>query len=168
MTEDDVRQRLTTYRVERAALDGLTVSRMSLQRELSIMQKDRLETLAGPRAQVVSDMPHGTTVGNPTEQAALAMIEDAPGEMLLKAQIAEADMQITELTERCAIVEAWMRMLNDREKYVVENRVVKRLPWAYVRRGYAGMFGIDLAERQLSTLEKSAFGLICKAAENVL
>lgn len=167
MTEDEVRQRLTTYRVERAALDGLTVSRRGLQRELSIMQKDRLETLAGPRAQVVSDMPHGTTVGNPTEQAALAMIEDAPGEMLLKAQITEADMQITKLTERCAIVESWMRMLNDREKYVVESHIIKRLPWAYVQRGYAGAFGMELTEHHLNRLCGAAFKLICEAARVV-
>lgn len=169
MTENEVRDRLKAYRIDAARKAGMEISREKLKRELKREEDDTREVLAGAGAAKITGMPGAHSIESKVERAAITMIEEPTKEMLrLRELIADTEAQITELTERVRLVEAWLNVLTPDEKYVVTGRMIDGKQWGRIQAEYETDSRRFICTRALYSWSNKGMRKICKAAENVI
>lgn len=140
-----------------------------LQQAIGILEQQKDKELKNAMAQdalhgsVITGMPRGSSVGNPTERLVL-MYESGYKPQYIKQMEGELAMlrdELKEVTTVCKCVEAWLLSLNDKEKILINSHVIDGLSWAetvpLLQRQYPGTFTGSrngLRELQRRALEK--------------
>lgn len=169
MTEAEIRERLKAYRVDKAEMQGISISISKLQRELKREEDDTREVLAGAGAAKITGMPGAHSIESKVERAAITMIDEPTKEMLrLKEQIALSMARMTEVKERVELVDAWMGALTQEERYAVTGRMIDAKPWGRIQAEYENDSGRFLTVRTLGEWASRGLKKICIAAANVI
>lgn len=166
MTPELVDKHLENYREYSARCTFLEEEIKELQ-EL----KRKLENTAISDAvhitSVMTGMPHGTEITDPTGRIAIQFADGFKPE-----HIKQIDEEIRKLeAERRAkistviFVNAWLKVLTEREMYIVENKVIGGMVWRDLIAGYNAKFGVMYSKSGMKNLKDAAMEKIYKVAE---
>lgn len=169
MTETEVRGLLNAYREMCGRLGHLETETRRLKRAYATMKRDLTETLAGPRAQVLSDMPKGGSLpSSQVERAAIKLATENAEELrAINAEIEAVRREIERVRDRISYVDAWLDGLTERERLVIQRRAINGETWEEVGRAYADRFGLELNDDSLMRIRRSAMRHIFRMAADV-
>lgn len=144
---------LTGYRENLARRVHLSEEVKELKRVLDSLTEDSLIDTEVARSQSYenADMPHGGQIGDPTARLGMKFAEGYKPEYY-KQLADEYQKKLTGLmrVERAInLVEGWLLILNDKERLVVECRVMEAQTWPDTASRFKGVFGFDVSKSSL-------------------
>ena len=167
MTPDRVDEMLKSYRYEVGRCKHLETEIDLLTKAIERGKTFAVSDLVGPGAQVITDMPRGTGLGNPTEMYGMMLADGwqnadiADMENDRKALQAEYD----ERHKTVAYVESWLAGLNDRERWIIEMQVIDSVIWREILNKYQQTFGEYRSKDTLKRIRDKALDTIYDIAE---
>ena len=166
-TKATVDEALKTYVADKARAGHLALEIADLERRVAVAKAQLAGDEAGPRAQVISDMPHGTTVGNPTEELAVKLASGwLPPEIKEMQNELEAEKaEHGRLSGRVQYVETWLSALTEREGWVVLHQYSGGETWHNVMADYQRQYGEYLSKETLKRMRASGFRKVYRTAE---
>lgn len=166
MTRERVDEMLKTYRFEVGRCGHLQAEIKLLNMEIERDKANMAADLVGPGAQEITDMPRGTTVGNPTERYGLMLASGwMPDEIRQKeARVAELSAEFEERSKTVMYVDAWLMGLPERERWMIEKQVIDGAFWKEVGSQYMERFGENVSKDTLKRIRDKALERIYKMA----
>ena len=167
MTIERVEEMLKTYRFEVGRCGHLENDIAQTKREIERAKENTASELAGPKAQVITDMPRGTTVGNPTETIGMMLASGYVGEEVkaLESKIAELESEYNERRKTVNYVESWLAGLPERERWMVEMQIIDGVIWREILTKYPERFGEYRSKDTLKRIRDRALDMILDMAE---
>lgn len=167
MTIERVEEMLKSYRAEVGRCGHLQMEIDILKTEIERDKARLAEDLAGPGAQVITDMPRGTNVGNPTEKIALMLAGGWLSEEIQEkeAKLGELIAEYEERHKTVAFVEAWLAGLPERERWMIEMQVIDSVIWRDIISQYPQKFGEFKSKDTLKRLRDRALDMIIDMSE---
>ena len=167
MMPDQVDEMLKGYRAAKGRSAHIDVEIDRLRDKLSrTIEADRRE-LADISAQQYSAMPHGSDIGNPTEQKGmrLANLPASPEAKNIKQRIHE--LGLTQERHRIVVmfVEAWLQGLTEKERWIIEKQTIDCMSWREVTHWFSSEFGYPAKPDTLKRIKRTAMEKIYAMAE---
>lgn len=134
----------------------------SIEREMG-KQAEEMVSIGGMN---LDGMPHGTSVGNPTEKLGV-MLADGVMTPFVHELIAEKEAIKEEYDEKIltvVFVEGWLKGLTERERWIVEQQVIDKVTWRELMAEYPLRFGETRTKRALQMLRDRAMEKIYEMA----
>ena len=124
-------------RGRRAYLDAQIILK---SRELERLLANLAVYEAGPAAQVITGMPHGTRLSDPTAETALRLAEghEPPEVKALKREIAKLEDQRAAADADVCLVDAMLIALTEPERYVITHQLIDAQYWSQVVDAWEG------------------------------
>lgn len=168
MTHDKVNEMLKAYRFEVGRCGHLETEIEQLQKVISSSMSSLAEDVSAVRTQQITDMPHGTAVGNPTERIAIMLasgwVPDYITEM--QTELGELKREYESRYYTVLFVSAWLKGLTERERWIVERQVINGEYWRDIIREYKVEFSEAAASKDsLKRLKQKAMDKIYAMAE---
>lgn len=158
---------LKTYRFEVGRCGHLENEIESLKKQIDCEVAGLASDLSGPGAQVITDMPRGTTVGNPTEKIGLMLasgwVSDEVREM--QAKLGEYEREYAERHKTVEYVDKWLAGLPERERWMVEMQIIDGVIWREIIANYTEKFGEYRSKDTLKRIRDRALDMIIDMAE---
>lgn len=167
MTREKVDEMLKAYRFEVGRCGHLKTEIEQLERAIAQAMATLDADAAAVRPQQLSDMPHGTMVGSPTERLGIMLasgwIPDDIREMQeeLKAYRQEYERRYFTVL----FVSAWLGGLNERERWILEHQVIDGEFWKEVIAKFRAAFHEDTSKDSLKRLKQRALDKVYQMAE---
>lgn len=167
MTREKVDEMLKAYRFEVGRCGHLEAEISQLEKAVAQSMATLAEDVTSIKAQQLSGMPHGTTVGNPTEKLGIMLASGwVPDDILeLRKELQETKLEYEGRRFTVLFVEAWLRGLTERERWIVEHQVIDSEYWKEVARKYKAAFCEDTSKDSLKRLKLRAMEKIYQMAE---
>lgn len=167
MTEKRVRELINTHMQTVGRVGHLAAEIERLEREYSRTRADLIDAQAGPHAQVITGMPHGGGISNPTEQLGISVADGYESEDLkrIRRVIGKTLQMYEDALSNRAYVQAWLDGLSDRERFVVEHKRIQHEYWHEVQDDYAEQFGVDLTIQTLQRYDRMGMRKIIRMAK---
>lgn len=167
MTHEHVNEMLKAYRFEVGRCGHLTAEMAVKQRQLEAERASMVDLLASPKAQQITDMPRGTTVGNPTERAGLKLAAGyvTPEYDALQAELAALQSEYDERYDVVMHVTSWLGGLDERGRWVIEAQVIDSLTWREIISRYRQRFGEDASKDTLKRIRDRSMDKIYQMAQ---
>lgn len=167
MTVETIEEMLKTYRFEVGRCGHLENEIAQLNREIAQARADLAGDLAAPGAQVITDMPRGTSVGNPTERYGIMLASGYVSDEVreLEAKLANLTEEYTTRKKTVDYVSSWLNGLPERERWVVEMQYIDGVIWREILVQYPEKFGEYRSKDTLKRIRDRAIDLIIDMAE---
>ena len=167
MTHERVNELLKGYRFDVGRCGHLIAEISFRERQIEVEKNDAVETLAAPKPQQITDMPHGTGITNPTEKFGLMLAEGYTTQRMdeLTREIAELQAELDERTQNVQYVSSWLSGLPERERWMVETQVIDGVFWKDVASRYRKKFEEDVSKDTLKRIRDKAMDTIYRMAE---
>lgn len=129
--------------------------------------RSRMIDEAALHGQVYSDMPHGTDVGQPTERIAIKFADGYVPEFVeqMEKELEANENELDLVTRRIVYAEAWVKGLQDKERFVIQNQVIEAFTWKEVIAKYRATYGYEYSKDTLKNIKAKAMEKIYKFAE---
>lgn len=167
MTIERIETILRDYKACLGRCNHLKTEMSVIERQIESIKRDTAETLASPKPRVLSDMPRGTTIGNPTEKYG-GMLADGyktDEQVILEAKLAEYQSEYDDKISTVDYVNSWMSGLADREKVVIRSNMVDGESWRDTVNTYNQKFGEMVSKDTLKRIKDKAMDKICEMAK---
>lgn len=167
MTHERVNEMLKGYRYDVGRCGHLEAEIRRIQRQIEAEKNNTVETLAAPKPQQITDMPHGTQVGNPTEKFGLMLADGFKSADMekLEIELARAQAEYDERRQTVDHVSSWLNGLPERERWMVETQVIDGVFWKDVANRYRQRFHEDISKDTLKRIRDKAMDMIYRIAE---
>lgn len=167
MTFERIEEMLKTYRFEVGRCGHLGNDIDLLEAQINKAREELAEELAGPGAQVITDMPRGTTVGNPTEKLGIMLASGYKTDEIreMEAKLSEMLAEYTERRKTVRYVESWLNGLPERERWMIEMQVIDGVIWREIIAKYPERFGEYRSKDTLKRIRDRAIEMIIDMAE---
>ena len=167
MTVERVNQLLKSYRFELGRCGHIKAEIAELERRYKQTEHDLTIAMVSPGAQVISDMPRGTSVGKPTEQYAMRLLEGLKDKDLkdIEIKIEALKSELEERSTAVAYVQSWLAGLPERERWVIEAQVIDGVFWKDVCSRYRQHFEEDCSKDTLKRCRDRALEKIYDMAK---
>ncbi len=132
---------------------------------------DRLRSTAVEDAvtinQVMNGMPHGTDLSDPTGRIAIRFADGYVPDYIVEIEneIRQKEGELRYKTATIVFVEAWLKVLNKRERFVIENKTIGGMFWRDLISAYKSEFGEEYSKQGLKKVRDRAVAKIYKVAE---
>lgn len=167
MTRECVDDLFRSYRFDVGRCGYLETEINRLTKEISRMMDSLAEDASAIRPQQISDMPHGSGVGNPTERIALMLasgwVSDEIKAMQNELAVLQREHDVRSLGTR--YVESWLSGLTVRERWILTHQVIDGEYWKEVIAKFKDDFGEDISKDSLKRLKQRALGKVYTMAE---
>lgn len=166
MTKADVIQMIESYRNDAARCGHLEVEIAQQGEYLRQAMANRAEDAAGPQAQQITGMPHGTGVSNPTERIGVALASGYLPDYVrnIEAKLDALKREYDSIRYNVQYVQSWLSGLLDNERFIIQHQMIDRWPWPNVVEAYNAQFGIPLSKDTLRRVKARALNSIFRAA----
>lgn len=166
MQKDSVDAMLSNYREHLARCEYLECEIPELERLAACMRETMVEDTVSC-TQAISDMPRGTTISDPTGRLALMFASGGVTEHVrqIEKEIADKKAELAQKRVTVIFVGAWLKALNEKERFVVEKQVIDKLFWRDVVRSYDRVFGEAYSKHGLKSIRDNALQKIYRIAE---
>lgn len=167
MTVERIEEMLKTYRFEVGRCGHLENDIALTKEQIERAKAGLAGDLAGPGAQVITDMPRGTTVGNPTEKLGMMLASGYKSDEIreLEAKLCELIAEYTERKKTVDYVSSWLNGLPERERWMIEMQVIDGVIWREILTKYPERFGEYRSKDTLKRIRDKAFDMIVDMAE---
>ena len=137
-----------------------------LEEEAEHWRSDVHSEVIGIGGQNMDGMPHGGTVGSPTERIGimLAMGYEPKGLQDLEKEIKAYKEELQHKLVTVHFVEAWLDGLTDKERWIVERQVIDGAYWREVTSEYRHRYGEEYSKEGLKRIKVSAMEKIHRMA----
>lgn len=165
-TKTAVDEALRTHIDDKARASHLAIEIEELERRINTAVRQLASDEAGPRAQVITDMPHGTDVGNPTEELGIRLASGwMPPEIKeMRAQSETLKCEYNILAMRNRYVDAWLGVLTERENWVMLHQYMRQEYWRDILDDYTRQFGQYASKDTLKRMRDRALQQIYTVA----
>lgn len=167
MTHETVDAMLKEYKYALGRCGHLEAEIRQLDRQIEAAKQDRAADLAAVKPQQITDMPHGTQVGNPTEKFGLMLASGWESDYIKDLQDKRAELadKLSECKLTVDFVTSWLSGLNDRERWIIEQQIIEARFWKEVQTDYRRQFEEICSKDTLKRLRARAMEKIYKMAE---
>lgn len=167
MRREKVDEMLKAYRFEVGRCGHLKTEIGQLEKAISCATATMDEDIITIQAQQLTGMPHGTTVGNPTERLGIMLASGwIPNDITeMQDELKKARQEYDQRHANVLFVTAWLNGLPERERWIVEHQVVDGEYWKEVAAKYKTAFLEDYSKDSLKRLKQRAMEKIYKMAE---
>ena len=134
--------------------------------DIELWKHSMAAELANSGGQNMDGMPHGTSVGKPTERMAMMLVSGYTPAGLQEAEELLKEMQ-KELREKEVVVifvEAWLSGLTERERWLIEQLYFEQQTYAYVISALRTVHGISTSKDGVRRMKKVALEKIFQMA----
>ena len=165
MQKESVDAMLSNYREHRARCEYLECEIPELERLAASMRETMVEDTVSC-TQVISDMPRGTSISDPTGRLAMMFASGGVTEHVrqIEEEITEKKRELAQKRVTVIFVGAWLKALNEKERFVVEKQVIDKLFWRDVVRMYDRAFGEAYSKHGLKAIRDAALQKIYRIA----
>ena len=138
-----------------------------IERDINIEIANMLDTMASPKPQRYSDMPHGTQISNPTEQLGIMLAEGYKTDYQreLEGKLAALEAKYDKVHVMIEYVDSWLSGLNEKDRFIVESQVINQVSWREVVNQYRDRFKESFSKDTLKRIKDKALLKIYKMAE---
>lgn len=167
MTRKKVDEMLKAYRFEVGRCGHLEAEISQLEKAIRQAMATMDEDVTAVRPQQLSGMPHGTTVGNPTEKLGIMLASGwVPDDILeMQAELKETKQEHEQRYFTVLFVSAWLNGLPERERWIVEHQVIDGEYWKEVVCKFKTAFQEETSKDSLKRLKQRAMEKIYQMAE---
>ena len=167
MTREKVDEMLKAYRFEVGRCGHLEAEISQLEKAIQQATATLDEDVTAAKPQQLSGMPHGSTVGSPTERLGIMLasgwIPDEIREM--QDELKETRQEYERRYFTVMFVTAWLNGLPERERWIVEHQVIDGEYWKEVIAKFNAAFREDASKDSLKRLKQRAMEKIYRMAE---
>lgn len=158
-TKAKVDEAIKTYVSDKARAEHLALEIDELDKRIKMAVTHLAEDEASPKAQKITDMPHGTSVGKPTEELAVKLASGwlPPEVKEMQSEMKSFQFEYSDLMLKVRFVDAWMGALTDRENWILRHQVMRNEFWRDVLDDYSKQFGGYATKETLKRLRANAF-----------
>ena len=117
--------------------------------------------------QVITDMPHGTNISDPTGRLASNFADGYIPDYIkeIEDEIKKRENEYRYKLPTIVFVDAWLKALNKRERFVIENKTIGGMFWRDLITAYKNEFGEEYSRQGLKKIRDRAILMIYKVAE---
>ena len=153
MSLEQLTEILKKYRSNKARLAYLQSQLEMLGRFLAKCQGEMIEDQV-TMSQAITGMPHGTTVGDPCGRLAIDIASGkvTPFVRQIQDEIDQTRGEIISISPSVRTVEIVLGALKERERIVMEMKMIDELPWDQVLDGMNRQFNNSYSKRSLQRL----------------
>ena len=167
MRREKVDEMLKAYRFEVGRCGHLEAEISQLEKAIQQATATLDEDVTAVKPQQLSGMPHGSTVGSPTERLGIMLasgwIPDEIREM--QDELKETRQEYERRYFTVMFVTAWLNGLPERERWIVEHQVIDGEYWKEVIAKFNVAFQEDASKDSLKRLKQRAMEKIYRMAE---
>lgn len=166
MTAERVNEMLHNYREYLGRCKHLEIEIAQAEKALKSSIATAREDAAAPGGQNLDGMPHGTTVGNPTERIALMFADGRYPKYIedIAADLKELKEEYRQKSPTVVFVEAWLLGLTERERWIIEQQVIDGVTWRELASQHEKLFGEQRTKEGLKKLRARALEKIYRMA----
>ena len=167
MLPERVDEMLRDYREFSGRCAYLETLIQSLDKEIEIMNGNEFyENIVPLGGQALDGMPHGSSVGNPTEQIGIMLADGHKPDYIVEKEreLADAKQEYEYKYPTVVFVNAWLKGLTDRERWIIENQVIDGVSWRELTSEHLAKYGETRTKRSLQLLRDKALGKIYRMA----
>lgn len=167
MTFERIEAILRDYKACLGRCNHLKTEMSVIERQIEAVKIDTAETLAAPKPRVLTDMPRGTQIGNPTEKYG-GMLADGyktDEQIMLEAKLAEYQAEYDDKITTVDYVNSWMSGLSDRERVVIRSNMIDGESWRETANVYNQKFGDAVSKDTLKRIKDRAMDKIAEMAK---
>lgn len=138
-----------------------------LNADIKVMELDARDDLINGSGKQPDGMPHGTTMGNPTERIALMLVAGIVTDDIaeVKKRIATLDAEYRAKSLVVCFVEAWMKGLAAKERWMIERSYFDEMTYREINARYREEYGENCSKDLLRRLKKDALTKIYDMAQ---
>jgi len=167
MTAEKAEEMLREYKEYTGRCGFLQKAIPEVRADIEMWEASLASDLANSGGVSMDGMPHGTSVGNPTERMGLMLAAGYVPQGLGEAKKRLKDME-SELHEKeivVVFVESWLSGLTEREKWLIEQSYFEQKTYAEIITGLRDSHGISTSKDGVRRMKKAAMEKIYKMAE---
>lgn len=167
MTREKIDEMLKNYRFEVGRCGHLETEISQLQSAIQHSMAILAEEISAVKPQQLSDMPHGTAIGNPTENMAVMLASGWVPDYVKEMQnnLAELKAEYNSRYLSVLFVSSWLKGLSERERWIVERQIIDGEYWKDIIVKYKAAFAEDTSKDSLKRLKRRALDKIYLIAE---
>lgn len=157
MQPEKVDEMLDNYCKYAARVAYLTEAIREAERLCESLRKTVVEDTVSI-TQVISDMPHGTALSDPTGRIGMMLAEGYVPEHIRQVEEDLSEMRLEVQSKQIVLtfVDAWLVCLSPRERFVIEKHKLCKEFWRDVAEGFAKEFGDQYSTQGLKRIQKRA------------
>jgi len=166
MQKEAVKQMLQSYREDRARCAYLENEIPQLEQMAEALRTEMVDD-AVSITQVISDMPRGTSVSDPTGKlGALFAAGYTPDHIRqVEKQIRAKKRELAKKRITVTLVDSAMEGLTDRERFVAERKFIDGMFWRELIEAYKNRFEMLYSKNALRNLSDTALDKMCRIME---
>lgn len=167
MLPEHAEEMLYSYRENIGRCEYLRTMRRQLEREIEVGTAMAAEDLVKSGGQAMDGMPHGTTVGNPTERMGILLASGYEPQYIqeVRKELAECLDELRRKERAIMFVEAWLAGLTEKERWVIEKAYFDRLTYNEINVKYIELYGQCRSNDSLRRIKRRAKAKIYAMAE---
>ena len=115
----------------------------------------------------MTGMPHGTGITDPTGRIAMKFADGFTPDYIkeIEREIRTLEEERRTKLSTIVFVDAWLKALNKRERFVIENKVIGGMFWREMIFAYKAEFGDEYSKQGMKKIKDRAMERIYKVAE---
>lgn len=158
MLPEKADQMLRDYKVFLGRCKYLSALIREMKADAAAWRENLADELSGVGAQNLDGMPHGTSVGNPTERLGIMLADGyvVDGLRDLEKQIAEYERELKDKSITLHFVEAWLDGLTEKERWIVQMQVIEGAYWREIIMEYHRRYGEEYSREGLKKIRDAA------------
>ena len=158
MTHETVDRLLTEYRASLARCKYLEGLIPVLKEEIEDMHRLFMEESFSIRGATLDALPHGNEIADPTQKIGILLASGYQPEYLKEKELElkEVQKEYKRKVPNVIFVEAWLKGLSSRERFIIENHVIDGLTWNELIAEYERSFGEVRTKRCLQNMKRKA------------
>ena len=167
MLPSKVDSMLKEYRFFIGRCGHLVTEIEQLEKEIAYARRGIAEDIAAISSPPLTDMPHGSSVGNPTERIGMMLATDftPPHIADMEEKLAALKQEYAEKYLTVLFVSAWLKGLTEKERWIIERQVIDSVYWKEIVTRYKSDFSEDCSKDSLKRLKQKALEKIYLMAE---
>lgn len=157
MKQNQIEEILRSYRTQKARLAYLRSQIDMLERFLAGCERRMVDDCIS-MSQAITGMPHGSSVGDPTGRLAIDIASGKVSEFVkqIREEIEETAKEAARLTEDLRVADILLSAMTEREREVVEMKIMADMSWGEVLEEMNKKHGNSYSKRSLQRLYSRA------------
>ena len=166
MTLTEITEMIAAYNEKRGRAAFLRVEIAAKTRELERLIALQPVYEAGPGAQVITGMPHGTKLSDPTAETASRLADGYESADIkdMRRELSRLQSELEKADSNIAAVEAWLIALTPSERFVIEHKLINGEYWAVVVRGYEEALNLPASKSALKRIKYAALDKLARVS----
>ena len=165
MTPEKVDELMGLYVEHSARCEFLEREIRMLKRSLTVAMAEMVDDEVS-LSQELTGMPHGSGTSDPTAILGIKLAEGHVSWTVeqIEKEIAGMEKELEQKRWTVVFVQAWMKCLNERERLLVEHKVLRKESWSEIGAAYTERYAIVLSKTGMKNIIERAMDKVYTVA----